>query len=367
MPFTKKHTNIAKGIAIIMLILHHGLAYPERLEGYGIVFPLLGYDKAYTLGQVCKMTVFVFVFLTAFGIAKATKKLRDSRLGTEEINRQMRRYSFKRYISIMAGFLIIYIISVAALSFTKEPPAATYSTGALGVVYIFFDLTGLSFLMNTPTLNPTWWYMGIAVIIPFTMPAFLRWFKRDGALSVIVCLLLTNIVYLINREGVGHLLALPIGIACAEWDVFARVNTLRPFKKEGRGTAFLNQTLLIIVAAAWCGFFMLFSVSWVNFYFGYMLATPALIYICYALLGRIPVISHALEFLGRHSMNIFLTHTFVQERMTDWLYSLKYAPLIVLALLLIPLAFSVVLELLKKLCGYNRLVQRLEAPFTINA
>lgn len=58
-----------------------------------------------------------------------------------------------------------------------------------------------------------------------------------------------------------------------------------------------------------------------------------------------------LTFIGKHSMNIFLMHTFVFGiYFNNFSYALKYPPLILLQLLLICLAFSVVLEKTKEIC-----------------
>ena len=36
--FTKYETNIIKGIAILMMLLHHCFTSPERYKGYQIIF-----------------------------------------------------------------------------------------------------------------------------------------------------------------------------------------------------------------------------------------------------------------------------------------------------------------------------------------
>ena len=77
-------------------------------------------------------------------------------------------------------------------------------------------------------------------------------------------------------------------------------------------------------------------------------------------LGRIPGLNRAAEFLGRHSMNIFFFHAFIyQNWFYDFTYSLRYPALIFLFLLGSTLLFSILVEGLKKLLRFDRLVARL--------
>ena len=67
-------------------------------------------------------------------------------------------------------------------------------------------------------------------------------------------------------------------------------------------------------------------------------------------IGSIPGVRKAFAFLGKHSMNIYLVHTFFY--LAIWraeTYQFKYARLILLFLLAVTLVYSVVLEGIKSL------------------
>lgn len=73
------------------------------------------------------------------------------------------------------------------------------------------------------------------------------------------------------------------------------------------------------------------------------------IFYCRKYIIRIPVINKILEFLGRHSMNIFLVHTFFRYIFfRDFIYGFKYFWLIVLVLFGVSLGVTMLIELLKK-------------------
>ena len=87
-----------------------------------------------------------------------------------------------------------------------------------------------------------------------------------------------------------------------------------------------------------------------DWFWNYVDAFVALFLICATVMtvGRIQVVNTVLKFLGRHSMNIFLVHTFFY--MIIWrkyVYYFKYAIATFLILLGLSLLYSVILELIK--------------------
>ena len=75
---------------------------------------------------------------------------------------------------------------------------------------------------------------------------------------------------------------------------------------------------------------------------------------------RIPGIDKALEFLGKHSMTIFLTHTFMRYNyLTETIYSFKHFMLIFVIFFAMSLALALVLDFIKKLCKYDELINKI--------
>lgn len=69
-------------------------------------------------------------------------------------------------------------------------------------------------------------------------------------------------------------------------------------------------------------------------------------------------VGNILEFLGKHSMNIFLFHTFIFSHwLKDFIYSPKNPLLIFLLLLGVCLIISVAIEWLKKLIKIDSLIK----------
>lgn len=58
-------------------------------------------------------------------------------------------------------------------------------------------------------------------------------------------------------------------------------------------------------------------------------------------------------------MNIFLIHTFIRATyFRKFIYGVKYAPLIVVMLLVVSLVIAVLVEQLKKVLGYQKLCNK---------
>jgi membrane-bound acyltransferase YfiQ involved in biofilm formation len=73
---------------------------------------------------------------------------------------------------------------------------------------------------------------------------------------------------------------------------------------------------------------------------------------------NIPYISALFQYLGKHSMNIFMIHTFIfYYFFKTFIYSFHYPIFIFNALLIISLALSILLELIKKEIRLSSLIK----------
>ena len=87
------------------------------------------------------------------------------------------------------------------------------------------------------------------------------------------------------------------------------------------------------------------------YFWNYVDAVVAFFIICSTVmtLGRVPIVSFMLRFLGKHSMNIFLAHTFFYMLVwRKYVYYFKYAILTFIILLGCSLVYSVILEFAKE-------------------
>ena len=145
-----------------------------------------------------------------------------------------------------------------------------------------------------------------------------------------------------------YLYILSIGVLAAEknWLCFKQ-NDLKHFLIETFLLGFLYCIYLVLPVER----FWEFSWNCIPFF---------LIIYCWKWIIRIPIIKDILYFIGKHSMNIFLIHTFIRDHyLHDFIYSLKYFLLIIIVLLFLSIILSILIEQIKRIVGYNQLIKHL--------
>ena len=101
----------------------------------------------------------------------------------------------------------------------------------------------------------------------------------------------------------------------------------------------------------------------VHEYYIHLIDAPVSLFLVMAaagVAGRVPVLGKALAFVGKHSMNIYLVHTFFYKILwRPYIYRFRYAGITFLLLLAVCLVYSVALETVKKAARLERLLRRL--------
>ncbi len=333
--FTKDHSNVVKGMAILLLLFYHlfGNEYVVAvMEVNYHPLPLPLFLKLADFGNIC---VALFVFMTAYGISK--------KLFASESQDVLSAYkdASRRFFSLMGNFTALYI-SVNLLWWNRFSYSDTYGIGKQGLLNICLDALGLSLMSGTPTMNITWWYMKIAYVLIFLVPALAFLTKKVGYSVLLITLLLPQLLSIdadINR----YLLTAVLGV-CSAYGQWPEKIMCREIPKIFQWMAgigglitcvvirqhpFIQENYLALIDAPVCLILFLFA--------GILLA-------------GIPCLNRVLAFIGTHSFNIYLVHTFFYMILWQkFIYQFKYAGIILLLLLGVCLIYSLILEFLKNL------------------
>lgn len=333
--FTKQKSLVVKGMAILLLLTYHLFENEQLIQNMHVnhsPFSLSNFLMLTGFGNIC---VAVFVFLTAYGITRGL--LAQGEISAKETYRQ----ATKRFVHLMLNFAILYV-SVNALWWYKFSYKSLYGEGPQGLLYALIDATGFSQFFDTPTMNLTWWYMKLAYILIFLVP-FLVWLtKKLGNYMILLAFfvpMMVNIPYDVEK----YLFTAVFGVLAAFGNWPDKLLNLR-CPKILQWIVGLGALLLCIPIRQ-------------NFaiqkYFEYLIDAPISLLIVFVggvLLGQIPVLNKVLEFIGKHSMNIYLVHTFFYMALWNkFIYRFEYAGVTLLLLLVTSLSYSVVLELIKTL------------------
>lgn len=339
---TKNDTFVCKGIAIILLYIHHIFYTYDTFSSYNIIFSPLSVDFVLWFAQACKICVSIFVFLTSYG----TTVQMNQHYFNDEV--QLSQYIFSRYIKLMANFGIIFIIALC-FSFMGRNLIDIYGENLdSSILYILIDFLGLANFFGTPTLNETWWYMPVAIFLIFTMPFFIKMVKHTGLLAIPLAILLPTFFSINTYTPIGwYLLTIISGILFAEYKLFERIKY------------YLNHSIhkqIVCAVTIIVSWFILIvfrgKFGYVNIVDGILAILTCLI--CYLYLSRLPILCLILRVIGIHSANLFLMHTFIVSYYTkDFIYSFKYGLLILIVVILSTLSISKLIELLKKILHYD--------------
>lgn len=337
----KEETLICKGIAIIMMYIHH-LFYPiDWYQEYPLDLMFLNEYQITQIAYLGKICVAIFVFLTGYGYAKSQK---------------LKQLSYevsvcKRLVRLLTGFWFVFILALISGIFLERSPLDVYGKNIpFTVFYLILDGLGLSNIMKTPTFNGTWWYMSYAILLVFITPYIIKWVKKAPGTSLVISLIfprfLTSDIFI--SPFYWYSFTLVLGITCAEFNIFERMNVYFKPKRH------IDIILMLIV-----GYYLAKVRD--GFYDGVDGILAAFVcYTVYCLISKIPLLNKTLMILGKHSMNLFFIHTFIcVYYFRKFIFSFYYPIVVFGILLLITMLMSLSIEQLKKIIRYKRFEQKL--------
>ena len=358
--FDKRDSTRIKGFAILLLLMHHLFCSADRFAGYEISFWPFTQDFVVSVSLMMKICVSIFAFISGFGLCVSISRV-------EFTKSSVTSWTLVRMLKTMSGFYFIYIVCFLATLLINRLPIEIYFSGsrAAGIIYVLVDFLGLSHLFETPTLIATWWYMTAALFFIVMVPVVYFLARKIGYIPTVFMVIALPRFMNVGYPGGGvnpYTFLLPVffGMICAEYDVFGKIRSwICRFTNQVdyRRLLAVNVSLMAMIVVSWFIFQNIsFTKAW-ELEYG---AIPVVV-VAFARFGivGIPLVGRALEFIGRHSMTIFLTHNFLRVvYLKDFFYSSGNFLIIFLLLLIASIALACVLDMFKKLIGYDRLVSK---------
>ena len=361
MKFTKEHTMQMKGIAIIILLFHHCFLNAQRwatvpyeklatTKGWGyypISFAPFSSHTIQYLASFSKICVAMFVFMTGYGMWVSYE--------SQKKKTTMSNYIKKRMVTLMTGFLIIFVVT-EILAIPTGRFVEVYGHDFRSVVYMIIDALGLAKLLGTPLFCLTWWYMSLAIVLIMIFPFVHSIMEKYQWIVVVASIIVPRACgFGQSTDLFRYLLAYTLGMYFAQHDLLARIK--EKFMEQNVAGKLLSLIVSLIGLAviikcrqnAWIGW------KYLDFWDGFAAMYVIVISYIYILNGK--WIVKGLGFLGKHSMNIFLIHSFYRDVFFhEFTYSFYYAWLDYIVLMAISLVTSIVLEWFKKLIRYEKFI-----------
>lgn len=332
--FTKEHSLMVKGVAIMLLLVYHLFHEKAVLDDMHVnyaPFSEAAFLNFAGFGNVC---VAIFVMLTAYGISRLVLS------GSEESLREIYKGCAVRFGKLLLNVSIVYV-SINLICYSYFNYAGLYGTGKQSFLYVLCDATGMSAVFKTPMLNATWWYMKIAYILIFMIPLLSYVVKKLGNVTLLLALFAPFVIRF-DADVERYLFVAVLGV-CASYGKWPeRIMNLKIYPVVWWLVGVLGAPLCVLIRQ---------NALVRERFWNYADAFAAFFIICVTVMtvGKVPVLKSVLKFIGKHSMNIFLVHTFFY--MIVWrkyVYHFEYAIVTFLILLGMSLLYSVILEILKK-------------------
>ena len=340
MSFTKDDSARIKGIAIILLIFHHLCYRASLFEQYGMK-TMLPERYVVDLAVLSRLCVYMFVFVSAYGLASIYVKNKDPE--------STGRFIAKRWVSLMAAWWFAYPFQIILFLLTGGNISDTFK----GKYHaLFLDIMGWGDFFDTPMVAGVNWYMGVAQLILVMTPLLCLFTRKFKSLSLIYALVAIQILQGVKVSARGgdyanYLFTVVLGNYLATNNSFAKFKVRRP----------------VLVSLSSVGLFILFMAGRydISKHASKHLAFSTALLAC-AVVALGVFVSTAMRkdvvfrFLGVYSGNIYFLHIFIIKVPIIHKY-VSNVPLLVLITLLISLALSLMIELLKKAVRYEKLIK----------
>lgn len=337
---TRQDTSVMKGIAICAMLCHHLYGFsPDGVEPYSGVLTWLG-----VLGKVC---VALFLFCSGYGLAANYKP--QSIL--DDI-----KFVAKRLVKFYANYWVIFLIFVPITVFACHRPL-TDAYGADANIYwcLFKDILGLQ---GFDSYNITWWFNLMIIILYLIFPLLYRTAQYAPWLVLLIGLGVMRMAYHLPHNSMDIFTSQFAFVAGLVWQLyenkFTKVTAWMVEHKYTFAICSLVLTIFFIALRMWP-----IIPSWKGTRIDpFLTGSFALVVIS---IGRyLPRTSGVFAFLGKHSMNIYMMHTFFNSfYCKELLHSgewMRCGGNFVL-LMIICLSISITIEFLKDKIRFYELVQ----------
>ena len=354
MKFTKENTLQLKGIAVIFLLYHHLFNSPSMYQNFEVSFFPLTERIVNLLSWFGKNCVSFFAFLSAYGLAVSYMKLSEKKGAADG-------WIKRRLLKLYKGYWFVFVGAFFICSIIDRMPIKVYMKSH-GIANIILDMLGLSAFLGTPSMNGAWWYMSLAVTIIIIVPVVDCLCKKIGGIATIVLTFIMPRIFGIGFQGnnscLSFLFIVICGVIFAENDIFTKIA-----KWVQKRALYYKWLIFIMFLVGLYVTFKLYITCDVTVCTELNYGIVPLLWIVFAYLyvSKIPIVNTILEFIGKHSMNIFYVHIFFRNNYCyNFIYSFKNSFLIVTILFLLSLVTSYGIEWAKKAVKYDYVWEKFE-------
>lgn len=320
-----------------MLVHHLFWLHPE----YG--------SNLYYIANAGKVCITIFVFLSGYGMSMTFPNMCG---GWKNDCKTILFFLGKRYTKFFLNYWVVFFVSVSIGIFcygrTLEIAYGENANIASTFIKDFFGQCGFN------SYNITWWFNELILSLWLLFPLF-YWLMKNRIVAVGILLFLqmnpSKLLFPLESFANGlSIFAFPYCVGILFAQQYPSVNRLLS-TMSSRWIPYVLFLLALII-------FFLRGAEVISFMPKYLLDMFVTLFLVFSVVSMARIKGYKLQFfqfIGKHSMNMYLTHTFIFGYFFhDFIYGLKYPILMFLALFGISLLISIIIELAKNKLGFYR-------------
>ena len=325
----KRKSLIIKGWGILLMLTHH-LFYSKWSQAYYDDIVVHGIALVNQLGIFSKLCVAIFVFASGYGLTVSTPK--DMKL------KDFYWYRFRKlYLNYWFVWLLFVPIGIVVFGRTF-----TNAYGDHAAIKGVLDLFGMLSMFGIDSYNPTWWFYSCILILYLLFPLINKFLWRTPYFVLSVALSIGMFAFIPGINVIAsYLFVFLTGMVLARmpldwinntkwWQIAIALMLLAVWRMSQLSPKHIADAMLCAGMA-----FLINKLAFDNW------------------------IGNVLAELGKHSMNMFLIHTFIfYFWFTDYIYITRNPLLILLSLVVPSFLCSVFIERIKNEIGFYKLLKR---------
>lgn len=298
--FSKKHTKVAKGLAILLMVFHHLFVIPERLHGdyYSIVICDINVDLL--IANFAKICVAIFLFLSGLGLYYSFRN--ETSIG--KMYKKVLRKLFVFFINFWVIAIFVFPIGLLRgfFKFNLHTIIGVITGSYSGVwewwfvnQYIVLMLISplLFMVLNNNKVHKRLLFASLLFLV-FAIAYTMQQFQIDNFFYILLNSFVSRLV------NINCVLVFIIGVIWAKYNLYS----FFVFKSK-KITILINfLTLLSTIAIR-----LLLNRSPGSMRFDYIIV-PFFVCSFVSIVDFFPIVKTTLFFFSIHSTNIWLTHTF---------------------------------------------------------
>lgn len=347
--FTKDRTLAIKGFAICAMLFHHCFFNTSKFNSFSVSFWPFSEDVIVNIALFGKLCVGTFAFLSGYGLAYKWQSCKPD---------EKKNYFINRYFGTMSGYWFIFIIMCCFYQIMDGQTLKVYGSGTPteNVINFLMSVLGISHVLGTPMLDLIWWYMGAAIVFIPLVPLFYEAVCKFGVAAVIALTVFLpralNVAFLGGMHPLSFVMPVLLGVIFEKEKLFEKIHCKLDSDRWWYKFGKILVAVLSVIVAYKLYRRLPFEQYW-EIKYGFV---PLIVIVCLnETVLDIGWFRKILIFLGKHSMNMYLTHLVFLSYTREFVYNNKHFIVSWGILMLLSISTSIALEWLKKLIQWNKL------------